>query len=89
MLRSGKYCYRFCPCLITLSRLPVSAAGRAVVDSDYMYGVCFVGFGSWRYRLGFVLMPAAAAMLVGGFFLVRSAYRADPAGRDAGPAGSR
>ena len=53
----------------------VLPSDRPVVDSNYIYGVCFVGFGSWRYRLGFVLMPAAVATLVGGFFLVRSAYQ--------------
>ncbi|XP_043214390.1 smoothened homolog [Amphibalanus amphitrite] len=58
------------PLILTTAALATSD----VVDSNYIYGVCFVGFGSWRYRLGFVLMPALAATLIGGFFLIRSVH---------------
>ncbi|XP_037079149.1 smoothened homolog [Pollicipes pollicipes] len=56
------------PLILTTAALATSD----VVDSDYLYGVCFIGFGNWHYRLGFVLVPSVVATLVGGFFLIRS-----------------
>lgn len=41
------------------------------IDADYTTGICFVGFINKAARIGLLLAPSTAALLIGGYIIIR------------------
>ncbi|KAK9504914.1 hypothetical protein O3M35_009082 [Rhynocoris fuscipes] len=49
--------------------LTITTMALGEIDGDGVTGICFVGSANKEYRAGFLLLPVAAALIVGTYFL--------------------
>lgn len=49
--------------------LTITTMALGEIDGDAVTGICFVGSANKEYRAGFLLLPVAAALFVGTYFL--------------------
>ncbi|KAL3273872.1 hypothetical protein HHI36_015298 [Cryptolaemus montrouzieri] len=54
------------PLILTITTMAVGE-----IDSDYVTGICFVGFISKTARIGLLLAPSTAALVIGGYIIIR------------------
>lgn len=51
--------------------LTITTMALGEIDGDYVTGICFVGFVNTAARMGLLLTPLAAAILVAGYIIIR------------------
>lgn len=51
--------------------LTITTMAIGEIDGDYVTGICFVGYVNMAARIGLLLCPLAATMMVSGYIIVR------------------
>lgn len=54
------------PLILTITTMAIGE-----IDADYVTGICFVGFINKAARIGLLLAPSTAALLIGGYIIIR------------------
>lgn len=54
------------PLILTITTMAIGE-----IDGDYVTGICFVGYVNMAARVGLLLSPLAATMIVSGYIIVR------------------
>lgn len=54
--------------------LTITVMASRQIDGNSVAGICFVRISYWGARVGFLLVPIAVTILIGGYYLIRGKY---------------